>query len=419
MTLPLGLSATSEAPILVCIGGYFRGGVSSGANVRLVLPWPVDADARDARSVTVLEHASDLDDPAICIRLPISRFDRLSTRPERQQALARSLSRYAANATIVLNNDWDLFGAIARLARDGLQMRVLSIAHSDDPLYYEVAGYYASLFAGTVAVSSTIARELRQRQIVGATGLSPLTVIPCGVDRPSLTSRVPFAGVLRLVTACRLEERQKRILDIPRIAAGLRAAGVPFLWTVLGGGPDREALVRAVRTHDVVDDVRLPGWRPHSEVLQEFLRSDVYVQTSAIEGTPVGVMEAMARSVVPVVTIISGTDELLGSAGERAGMALPCGDIAAFARALTLLHESPAQLAELSRRAERRALTVLSIEQTTAALLEFIRHLPEIDARWPSERDPAIPLERIGVPTARLDWLPNPVAVAARRLFGR
>ena len=416
-------------PLLVCTGTYFRGGVSSwairfarlarraGLDVRLTMPWPETRDWMDRSSYTLLDHAADLGEAGAVARLPLSRWSQLSTRNDRQNALADALAPLAEGATLLLNNDWDLFGATARLVRRGLAIRVVNIVHSDDEVYYAIARHYAPMFLGVVAVSTVVSEELRSRRLVGPDSEipdAPVCAIPCGVEMPEAAERTPRDGPIRMVTACRLDERQKRASDIPRVGAVLRERGIDFAWTVLGDGPERARLECSLREAGLSDRIRLLGWCAHDRVLDAFRSADIYVQTSAFEGTPVSVMEAMAYGVVPVVTEVSGTSELLGAGSAKVGLSAPVGDVAALAGAVSSLASDPARLAELSIGAEVRARSVLSIEQTTRALLDFLATLPNGTSRWPSTRSTAVQLADVGEREARLDWLPNPVAVAAR-----
>jgi glycosyltransferase involved in cell wall biosynthesis len=379
----------SPGPLLVCVGTYFLGGVSSwairlvraararGVDARLALPWPVDHHVGRGTSRTLLDEAPDLAGPEFSVRLPVAYATALSRRRVRERRLAEALAPHSRGATLLLNNDWQFHAAAAWLARWGAPPRAVNVVHADEPMYYQVERYYAPLLVGSVAVSERIARALGAAGAtpggVGSAPGRPIAVIPCGVPIDGGRANVGGDCALRLITACRIEERQKRVLDVPRVATALRNRGVPFRWRVFGDGPDRATLAGALRDAGLSECVTLEGWRPHADVAAALLESDVYVQTSNFEGTPVSVMEAMVRGVVPVMTRVSGTDELLGAGGEgRAGFLLGVGDADGIAAVLA------------------RAVG------------------------WPADRTPSIPLELVGGSEARLDALPNWLAVLAR-----
>jgi hypothetical protein len=79
-------------------------------------------------------------------------------------------------------------------------------------------------------------------------------------------------------------------------------------------------------------------------------QSDVFVLTSEYEGMPVGLLEAMGRGCVPVVSDIrSGVPELVRD-GEN-GYRVPPGDTRAFARHLSGLQTDPSLRRRLSAQA--------------------------------------------------------------------
>ena len=85
------------------------------------------------------------------------------------------------------------------------------------------------------------------------------------------------------------------------------------------------------------------------ELLQE---ADAYVMTSAFEGMPHALLEAMAQGCVPVVTDIdSGIPELVEQ-GES-GFRVPIGDIQAFADRFTQLQHDVSESQRMSKEAHR------------------------------------------------------------------
>ena len=130
-----------------------------------------------------------------------------------------------------------------------------------------------------------------------------------GVGR--LTRQKDFANLLRAFSVVR-QRRSARLL-------------------ILGEGTERPALTALVSELKLGDAVDLPGWRP--DVLACMAHSAVFVLSSAWEGLPTVLIEALAAGTRVVSTDCkSGPREILR--GGRLGALVPVGDPAALARAI-------------------------------------------------------------------------------------
>ncbi len=134
-------------------------------------------------------------------------------------------------------------------------------------------------------------------------------------------------------------------------AAHLRDEGVPFAVAVVGGGEDRDALMRHAADRGVLDRVRFAGFVQPSELPAYFAAADTFVLPSYREGWGVVVPEAMAAG-LPVIAAdrVNAAVELLNGSG--AGFLFPAGDAGALADAMRRLcgsEELRASMAEGAR----------------------------------------------------------------------
>jgi glycosyltransferase involved in cell wall biosynthesis len=107
----------------------------------------------------------------------------------------------------------------------------------------------------------------------------------------------------------------------------------------LGEGTERAALTALASELKLGDAVDLPGWRP--DVLACMAHSAVFVLSSAWEGLPTVLIEALAAGARVVSTdCMSGPREILQ--GGRLGALVPVGDPAALARAIGSALDCPA-----------------------------------------------------------------------------
>jgi len=81
-----------------------------------------------------------------------------------------------------------------------------------------------------------------------------------------------------------------------------------------------------------------------------YAEHDVFLSTSAFEGLPLGLIEAMGRGCVPLVTDLrSGIPEVIQHGVN--GFVCKAGDATGFARHLRILHDAPDTRAEMALRA--------------------------------------------------------------------
>jgi glycosyltransferase involved in cell wall biosynthesis len=179
------------------------------------------------------------------------------------------------------------------------------------------------------------------------TGISPdrFRVIYNPVYRPELTELSmenpdhPWfngSGVPVVIAAGKLKP-QKDFDTLLRAFARVRSQR-PVRLVILGDGPGYGALMGLAGTLGVKDDFQLPGRVKNPYAY--FRRASVFVLSSAWEGLPNVLIEAMACG-CPVVSTDcpSGPQEILD--GGRVGRLVPVGDAEAMAEAIIAVLDSP------------------------------------------------------------------------------
>ena len=156
----------------------------------------------------------------------------LATWPARWEALRQHLER-AAPCLYLPNHDvWHSGIAPVLSSRVG----IIGIAHSDDPQHYAHARRLAPWWNATVGVSAVVADRLRTFPELTGTRVAH---IPYGVDIADNVKDVALQDLgapLRVIYAGRLEQHQKRVVDLIVIAAALQTRGVAFTLTIVGDG---------------------------------------------------------------------------------------------------------------------------------------------------------------------------------------
>jgi glycosyltransferase involved in cell wall biosynthesis len=222
----------------------------------------------------------------------------------------------------------------------------VGIIHSDDPQHYEHAVRLGGYWNRAVAVSSAIAVETLKL----APGLAGrLSVIPNGVATPAMfpERQSTIDQPLRVIYAGRLDQAQKRVLELPKIVRAALRENVRIHLTIAGSGPAERQLKADFATLGAGPGVEFLGTVEHGALAEIFARQDVFLLTSAFEGLPISLLEAMGQGCVPITTDIrSGVPELI--CDGRDGFRVSVGDINGFAARLADLYSKPAMRRQMA-----------------------------------------------------------------------
>jgi glycosyltransferase involved in cell wall biosynthesis len=145
---------------------------------------------------------------------------------------------------------------------------------------------------------------------------------------------------------------------------------------IVGDGPMRPLVERLAADLGVRAQVELTGWQGEADVRRRLLESRCLVLTSAIEGLPVVIMEALALGRPVIATCVGGIPELVRP--DENGWLVPAGSVIearrAIARALTL---PPEQLNAMGTRGRRAVLGLHCCAHETAKLEALLRRYVE------------------------------------------
>ncbi len=216
----------------------------------------------------------------------------------------------------------------------------LSIAHNDVGAFYAPVEHYAPLIDCAIGVSLETTRRLRDE-----TGmpLERVRYIPYGVhvasqadaERRIQVQRAERAP-LRIVYVGRLVQEQKRVMDFVPLVRELKRRDVSFMLDLIGDGSDRSRLEQELKENGLAHNVKVWGWLTPSDVAARLADSDAFVLLSDYEGLPVALLEAMASTLVPVVTRINSGNTQLIREGEN-GLMFEVADAISCAKHLAQL----------------------------------------------------------------------------------
>jgi glycosyltransferase involved in cell wall biosynthesis len=177
-------------------------------------------------------------------------------------------------------------------------------------------------------------------------------VVRCGLDA-SLLDRpaTPVPEEPRFVFVGRLAP-EKGVTVLMDAVARLASRGVSLQLVVIGDGPCRADMERAIARHGLHEVVKLLGWQASARVQEEIVASRALVLPSFAEGLPIVLMEALALHRPVVCTPIAGIPELVQQGVN--GWLVPPGSVDALCGALhEVTRASPIELFEMGKAGAR------------------------------------------------------------------
>jgi glycosyltransferase involved in cell wall biosynthesis len=229
-----------------------------------------------------------------------------------------------------------------------------------------------------VAVSPEVRDELVS---LGVAPASKFTVIRLGIE---LEPRVSFDGDP-------LEVRRRLGIDADRFVVGwfgrmtavkrtddllttlarLRERGVDALLLLVGDGDDRERLEQRAHDLGLARACLFLGYQ--EDVAAWYAVCDAVVLTSASEGTPVTIIEALAAARPVVATAVGGVPDVVDE-GETGFLVSP-GDTEALAERLEALAHDPARRAAMGEAGRERVLSRYAVERLVGDVDALYREL--------------------------------------------
>lgn len=163
----------------------------------------------------------------------------------------------------------------------------------------------------------------------------------------------------------------KRTEDLVTMLTGLRERGIDAMLLIVGDGDDRGRL--EARAHDlgIARSCLFLGYQ--EDVAPWYAVCDAVILTSAHEGTPVTIIEALAAGRPVVATRVGGISDVVDE-GET-GFLVREGDTHAMAERLEILARDPERRAAMGREGRARMLERYAVERLVADVDALYREL--------------------------------------------
>lgn len=175
----------------------------------------------------------------------------------------------------------------------------------------------------------------------------------------------------------RLSREQKRVERLAELAPRLDALGLRWRLELLGDGEERASLEKALPDRS---RVVFHGRRSGDEYWRIVDGWDAVVFTSDYEGTPIALLEAMTRGVLPVHPRIGSGGDAYAAAVDPV-LAYEAGDMGAMAASVAALAGWPRERREAARATARRLMAPHAGDHYLAAFAAFARTAAGLPAR--------------------------------------
>lgn len=211
--------------------------------------------------------------------------------------------------------------------------------------------YAPARLDAVIAISETV----REAMVRSGYPAGRIHVAPSGVDTAALSAmpvepevRSAFGGQYLVGGIGKLSPKKNWMLMV-RAAVLLARDGLPVHWVLVGDGPERSSIEKALAAAGLRDRFHLTGFR--ADALRLLRQFDLLCFPSRMEGASVTVREAMAMGIPTVAADAPGVIESLAGTGWSVAADDP-GALAATVRAVL---SNPALRRERGAAAQRYA----------------------------------------------------------------
>ncbi|MBA4733732.1 MAG: glycosyltransferase [Synechococcus sp.] len=253
---------------------------------------------------------------------------------------------------------------------------------SSEAKFQRLSRRYRRLFQLTAGV---IVKSRPMQAVLERLGADPATMLisPSGADPDLFQGALPAQAPPRFLAVGRLVAKKGPLQTLEAFARmrnslpGSHRDAVRL--EIIGDGPLRADLERAVGMWKLENQVELLGVQPQQAIAERMRRARGFVQHSMVapdgdsEGNPVAVMEAQLSGLPVVATRHAGIPEVVRD-GET-GVLVSEGDVDGMAAAMRRLVLEPALAARLGSAGQRRVSEQFTVQHHWAAIAGLLERI--------------------------------------------
>lgn len=282
--------------------------------------------------------------------LPITEIDGTKgTRQGRLEALTKLVERLRPDV-VLSARIFDAYEAVTECKKHQPNLRLAGTIQVYEPHYlYDLRAYRHCV--DSCVTSGNLIREAviqwakfpedRVVSIPGGVSLPTVSIAPRALTSPL---RIGYVG--------RLDQDQKRILDVEPLLGELDRNAVDYTLDVIGTGSAESELLQKLTGWIANGRVKFHGWQSKERLYREFFPNmDCFIHFARTEGITIAPREAMAHGVVPVISQFSGLRAEQQFVHEHNCLTFPVGDTKSAGANIKRLISEPGLFSRLSNNA--------------------------------------------------------------------
>jgi glycosyltransferase involved in cell wall biosynthesis len=209
------------------------------------------------------------------------------------------------------------------------------------------------------------------KEIIDSHSEKELSVyIPNGVKPIEYVER-NYHGKLHFLFVGRIDDKQKGVFLLPKIALSLRRKKIDFKIDIIGDGPSLHELERMIDQTKMSDFIILRKAQPHFIVEEIMLESHFLLLPSNYEGFGLVIIEAMSCGLIPIVSYLPGYTNICVKENITGFFGVP-GKADSFVKAIEMAIANRPVLHQISKNASDLVSSKYSVSIMADAYLKTI-----------------------------------------------
>lgn len=275
------------------------------------------------------------------------------------------------NQPVILVNSFSKVGMLEAvyMKTKGIdKIKVLSVLHNEDARYLR---RHAGFLTYTDAVYA-VSRKVKEKAKKYFEGKEISCFIQCVPIDSSFVIKKMW-NEIRIAFASRIEKHQKRADLLPLLITELEKLHIDFVLNIAGTGEYEEQLRKWVKENNLNNRVRFWGFIDPSNMRDFWIENDIYLNLSDFEGFSLSMLEGMSYGLVPIVSNVSGVDEVINN-GDN-GFVFDNNDIEGYVDVVTRLSSNRELLIDLKKKARKTIVEKCDYNLFTDYFMDLIREI--------------------------------------------
>jgi glycosyltransferase involved in cell wall biosynthesis len=225
-------------------------------------------------------------------------------------------------------NIGDIYNSYERQLLKLQRTKIIMTLHAIESDYFGDIGKYTQILDGVITTNRLTQAIVKSLHLIDQ---DKIFYAPYGVTDNNTSIFKKDSNILRIAWVGRLENKQKRILDLYRILLTLDKYDMNYILTIAGDGPLRDDIINLLDRWIKNGKVRLAGLLDKNSLDRFYANHDILLITSEWETGPIVAWEAMLAGVAVVSSKYIGISLEQALVNEETALLFPVGncDIAA------------------------------------------------------------------------------------------